>query len=302
MIQDRKKRQIVRSGLIICSIVLGVILLIITAFGIYHLRSYIIGSSIAAEQYKSFTLSNLENGSSSLQPDSALKGIATPPKVLSQVGSPKIAILLTDLGFSKRATQISSTLPLEIGLGFYPYTTTMKPLLYQAVQRGHEVFLYAPFESGNPSINPGKLPLLITNTPEKNIQNLNRLLSAFKGYTGIYSVPSEIFTGNQDAINPIIEMINNKNLMFVISSKRDNFDKLFKQTNIIFSDITIDAELSLSSIKNNLQQLISVAKLHGKALGYAQSYPITINALLEWIPSLIEQGIELVPVSALRGS
>ncbi|MES2215200.1 MAG: divergent polysaccharide deacetylase family protein [Pseudomonadota bacterium] len=300
MIQDRKRRQFLRTSLIIGNILLLLALVIVTIWGIYSLRNRLIQDSIESLQYYSFSLSNIGKEASSLEAD-YLANIKPVPKIAPPSGSPKIAILLTNLGFSKRATQMSLILPVEVGFGFYPYTTTMKPLLYQAAERGHEIFLYIPFEQTDSSINPGKLSLLTAKSSDENITNINRLLSGFTGYTGVYAAPSEGFTKNPIAIAPVIEMINGKKLLLVLGEKRDN-TALTKEPNVLFSSLTIDEEPSPASIKSSLAEAIALAKLHGNVLCYAQSYPVTINLLLEWIPSLIEHGIELVPVSSLRGS
>jgi polysaccharide deacetylase 2 family uncharacterized protein YibQ len=158
-----------------------------------------------------------------------------------------------------------------------------------------------PFESSLATNHPGKLALLTSQAHEENLANFNRLLSGFTGYAGIYSAREESFTDNINSLSPVLDVLNNKNLFFVLGAQKANADQISKKSNAIFNNIVIDDQLDTASIKRNLQQLIALAKLHGQVLGYAGSYPLTINLLAEWIPSLIEHGVELVPVSTMHG-
>lgn len=304
MISDRKKRQLLRKILIVLNIVLVFVLAIVTVIGIYSARGRLITNSMMLSQYYIFDLDHLENKQEEIAPDRSVAVEEKPKQDLNEAHktqTPKIAILLTDLGLDKKSTQMSLTLPSAIGLGFLPYTTSMKPLMHEAMQRGHEIFLYTPFQLDNANNDPGMLPLLLNNPSSKNLSNLDRLLSGFINCAGVYGIHNEIFSRNLDAISPVIEFIKGKNMLLLLSNK-NSLDALIKKyDNIIANPIILDTKLEIITIKQNLQQLVALAKLQGKVLGTIQGYPMTINILNEWIPSLIEQGVELVPVSALRG-
>lgn len=306
MIENRKTRQLLRTSLLVLNLVLIVVLILSIGIGLYSLRSQVIAHSMIKNQYFVFDLDHIEQKEEEIKPD---RSVAITPTTVSQEKtndnnsnqSPKIAILLTGLGLDKKATQMSLTLPPTVSLGFLPYTTSMKSLMHDAMQRGHEIFLYAPFQLDNADNNPGMLPILLSNSSEQNISNLERLTSGFINCTGIYSVHNEIFSQNGESVTPVVEFIKNKKMLLLLGNNKNIDILLNKYDNIIAHPIVVDTKLDKLTIKQNLKELVALAKVQGKVLGTLQGYPITINLLNEWIPSLIEQGVELVPVSSLRG-
>lgn len=301
MIEDRRKRQILRTSLIVLNILLALSFIAVMCIGIYSLRSKLIAETMQNNQYYVFDLDHLEQKDEEIRPDRSVV-IDAPKQEAPKDGkvTPRMAILLTGLGLDRKSTQMSLVLPAPIGLGFFPYTSGMKELLHDAATRGHEVFLYLPFELGDSTNDPGMLTLLASNPPEQNTANLERLLAGFVGCTGVYGVSNEVLSSNMGAITPIADTIKQKNMLLVLGSSADSLDLLKKRyDNIITNAIVIDTTLDSATIRQNLQQLATLAKIHGKVLGYIQGYPMTVNLLNEWIPTLIEQGVELVPVSAL---
>ncbi|WP_193365127.1 divergent polysaccharide deacetylase family protein, partial [Kocuria rosea] len=56
---------------------------------------------------------------------------------------------------------------------------------------------------------------------------------------------------------------------------------------------------SRREIDARLNELVELAKRNGAAIGFAQSYPVTIQRLKNWAFRLRRQGVVLAPVSAL---
>ena len=297
MIEDRKTRELIRKILIISSTILAIVALVVCIFGAYSLRTRLIQESENRGQFYTALLENTQPIQEHVVADRA---VAAPAPVVHNVVKkrPKIAIMIINLGFNRRATEMSLSLPSNVGLGFVPYTTSLKPLMYHAIERGHEVFLYMPFESTDVNY-PGKLPILSSQTQDVNKANVLRLLSGFVGYKGLYGTPSETFSHDVNNLQSVLDLLQNKKLLLVLGTHPNSIDQLPKSSShdVVSSAMLIDNEPTASAIKNNLQQLIALAKIHGKVIGYAQGYPLTINLLDEWIPSLIEEDIELVPVS-----
>jgi hypothetical protein len=64
-------------------------------------------------------------------------------------------------------------------------------------------------------------------------------------------------------------------------------------------DIFIDAELDADSIRRQVRRLVTVARLHGTAVGIGHPHPETIAVLRELRAELLASGVTLVPVSTL---
>ena len=64
-------------------------------------------------------------------------------------------------------------------------------------------------------------------------------------------------------------------------------------------DIFLDYERDAKIVADQLVELVHHAQRYGTALAIGHPYPETLAALEAWLPSLQQQGIELVPVSQL---
>jgi polysaccharide deacetylase 2 family uncharacterized protein YibQ len=54
-----------------------------------------------------------------------------------------------------------------------------------------------------------------------------------------------------------------------------------------------------AAIRKQLDELARTAKQNGKAIGIGHPHPATIAELKKWLAKIEDQGIEVVPVSAL---
>ncbi len=216
-------------------------------------------------------------------------------------GKPKISIVVTNLGLNRRSTELALTLPTQCGLGFLPYTQSLKPLLHKAQGKGHEIYLYLPLQTSKALDNPGKYALMNNLAPEENEVRLNVILNSHARYDGVYSSYKEVFTDDMHASEMIFNQLDDKNLMFILGKglARGAPAHISSHNNIIPTNVIIDEEPDKDSIRNQLEELIVVAENEGIALGYAQGFTLTIEMIRDWIPMLNKKGIQLVPVSEL---
>jgi hypothetical protein len=63
--------------------------------------------------------------------------------------------------------------------------------------------------------------------------------------------------------------------------------------------VFLDNERDVSKIKARLSELVALSQKNGRAIGIGHPYPETVQAIREKLPSLMEDGIEFVPVSSL---
>jgi uncharacterized protein len=216
-------------------------------------------------------------------------------------GQPKISVIVTNLGLNRRSTELALTLPKECGLGFLPYTKSLKPLLHRAQGNGHEIYLYLPLQTSKSYDNPGRYALMSNLAQEENSLRLNVILNSHARYDGVYSSYKEVFTDNEKASDMVLDHLDDKNLIFILGKGlRHPAPKHIKShNNILPTNIIIDEEPDSESISNQLAELIKVAEEDGIALGYAQGFTLTIEMIRKWAPTLKQKGIKLVPVSDL---
>jgi polysaccharide deacetylase 2 family uncharacterized protein YibQ len=216
-------------------------------------------------------------------------------------GKPKISIVVTNLGLNRRSTELALTLPPQCALGFLPYTQSLKPLFHKAQAKGHEIYLYLPLQTSKALDNPGKYALMNNLASEENEVRLNVILNSHLRYNGVYSSYKEVFTDNMPASEMLFDQLSDKNLIFILGKglSKGAQAHIASRNNVIPTNIIIDKEPDKDSIRNQLEELIRVAKNEGIALGYAQGFTLTIEMIREWIPALNKQGVQLIPVSEL---
>lgn len=216
----------------------------------------------------------------------------------------KVALLISGLGLSKSSTERALTLPAEVTFGISPYSLDIKQWVSTATKHGNEIFINLPMETAESSVDdPGSFALATNLDAEHNLKRLDWLLSRVGGYAGVYSDANEKFTESQSNIRPILYELKKRNLAFIYGAGYGNISFLQLAKNIdqpiIIGDVAIDTTISADRIKESLEALEQSAKKNGYAVGIGAPYPITIKIVEQWLPTLKEKGIELVPASML---
>ncbi len=218
---------------------------------------------------------------------------------------PRIAILLAGLGLSQSATSTAiQQLPGPVTLGFTPYAPRLGDWIGEARAAGHEVFLELPMEPFDyPASDPGPHTLLTSLTPEDNLARLDWLLSRFAGYVGVTNFLGDKFTSSPDSLEPVLADLRDRGLMFL--DARTSRNSVAAQVAVeidlprAVNNRFLDNEASRVSIDARLFELEQIAKNVGFAVGVGFPYPVTLERLARWAPTLAEKGLVLAPISAL---
>lgn len=218
---------------------------------------------------------------------------------------PRIAIVMADMGISGVTTgNALAKLPVGVTLAFVPYAERLDNWVERARTKGHEVMLAVPMEPLNyPRDDPGPNALLTMLAPDRNIERLEWSLGKAVGYVGITSTTGSKFTGNQAAVQPMIDALKARGLLFV--DARANPKSIAGPLATLagvpraLADRTIDRDLSRGAIDDQLRELEGLAKANGAAVGMASPYPTTIERINLWMTALADRGFVLAPVSAV---
>ena len=220
--------------------------------------------------------------------------------------SPKVALVVTDLGLSQSGTQEAlRVLPPPVTLAFAPYGGSLDRWTSKARQGGHELLLQVPLEPFDyPDNDPGENTLLTGAGAEKNATNLHTVMARFTTYVGLINYMGGKFTADADALDPLMVEVAKRGLMFVDdgSSARSVAGRVAgkRETPFARADLVIDAVPTPEEITGRLAQLEQIARTRGTALGVTSARPAAIKAIVDWSKSLESRGITLVPVSAAR--
>jgi polysaccharide deacetylase 2 family uncharacterized protein YibQ len=221
------------------------------------------------------------------------------------VQGPKIAIVVSGLGISAKATAAAITaLPPGITLAFAPYADDVQRWVGEARKRGHEVLLEVPMEPYDfPDSDPGPHTLRTGTGEDSNIDRLTWSLTRFTGYAGVTNLLGGRFMADQASLEPVMTFLARRGLVFFDSGSatRSAAPDVAKSINAPFvqSATNVDAIQTGMEIDQRLSELEARARLNGTASGSAFLYPITIQRLAAWAQGLPGRGFVLVPASAI---
>lgn len=218
--------------------------------------------------------------------------------------TPKVVIVVGGIGLSQSGTQEAiRLLPPEVTLAFAPYGSNIDRWVQRVRQQGHEVLVQLPMEPFDfPDNDPGPHTLLTTLAPEQNLERMHAVLGRVTNYVGVINHMGARFTADEGKLTPMFRDLAARGLMFLDdgSSTRSLAEPVARGAKLPFvrADLVVDSTTTESAIDAKLQQLESIARSQGLAIGVASALPISIRKIGEWAKTLESRGVVIVPVSA----
>jgi len=214
-----------------------------------------------------------------------------------------IAIVIDDMGADLKQAREIAVLPARLTFAIMPGLAQSKKVAEFARQSRHEILLHLPMEyrtSGNGKPAPGMLRSDMT--PMEFLTTVSDDVDSVPGAIGINNHEGSSLTENKEAMKFLMAELKARKLMFLDSftsaksvgyaTAREFGIKSAKRD--VFLDN--DAE-NPASIRKQLDQLATLARKNGKAIGIGHPHPATISELRKWLAEADLQGIEIVPVS-----
>lgn len=219
---------------------------------------------------------------------------------------PRVALVVSGLGLSRAATEAAiRQLPGAVTLSFTPYSRQLNEWIALARAYGHEVLIDLPMEPVSyPEDDPGPQALLTALSPAQNRSRLDWALKRASGYVGVVPVMGSRFTASEAHIEPILEDLKARGLIFLDNRASDDSVArdvatrigLPNAVNARFLDRT---QASRVAVDERLKQLERIARTEGSAVAIGRPFPVTIELLREWTKKLDEKGLMLAPISAI---
>lgn len=213
----------------------------------------------------------------------------------------RVAIVIDDIGYRITDKQVL-TLPGEITYSILPHTPFGKRLAIAANRKHKDVMLHIPMEAENGKrLGPGGL------TTEMNEQDIHASLA--KSFAeipfaiGINNHMGSLLTKQYQPMTWTMRFLKEKHLFFLDSKTSDH--SLAEQAALDLGvpvrnrQIFLDNQLTDDYITQQFTQLIKQAKRHKSAIAIAHPHPETVKILKRLIPTLAQNNIDLVPISAL---
>jgi polysaccharide deacetylase 2 family uncharacterized protein YibQ len=224
-----------------------------------------------------------------------------PPKTTPPEKSPRIALIIDDIGYDRAVVKKFLSLNLPITLSMLPKSPFTKSIVDEARKNHVEIMLHQPMEPFEyPRINPGPGTLLTSMSPDELLRQLVQNLEEMPFVSGINNHMGSKMTAHASQMRQVFSVLKQRNLFFIDSRTteqticRPSADLL--QIPFGERDVFIDHFQDNDFIKKQLYELVRIATAHGEAIGIAHPYTRTYQVLKTVLPDL-KQKVRFVPVS-----
>ena len=217
--------------------------------------------------------------------------------------TPKIAIVIDDLGIDKPRTARAIKLKGPLTLSFMTYASGLAKQTQAARDAGHELWMHIPMEPGSTDIDPGP-NVLLTGLPKEELRtSIQWNLSQFSGHVGVNNHMGSRFTADLEGIRVVMEELKKRDLLFLdsITSGRSVARRAAREVGVPFigRNIFIDHLDDTAEIRKRLAEVERLASKSGYAVAIGHPREKTLQALGPWLDTIESKGFRLVPLSTL---
>lgn len=229
--------------------------------------------------------------------------VIPPSELPKKEARPRIAIIIDDLGNSKRVDDAVLAIDAPLTVSVFPLLSDSKNAAEKASSNGMEVMLHLPMEPHDyPKANPGEGVLLTSMDDIAIITQLYEDIKSVPGIKGVNNHMGSKFTEDLEKMHIVLMQLKDKGLYFVDSktSPKSKSDKTAREMGLKAGarDVFLDNQQDEGHIIGQIEELKKIARKHGSAIGIGHPYPVTIATLRKAIPE-IEKEFNIVHASEL---
>jgi len=222
--------------------------------------------------------------------------------VQAQSLPPQVAIIIDDIGYQKVDPDIIR-LPYPLTVAVMPFTPNGHEMTALAGQHGKEIMLHMPMEAVAQNHLLGKGALRRPMSKQQVQQALHKALDSVPQAIGINNHMGSLYTSLPEQMDWVMQVVAERQLYFIDSKTTGkSVVAAITQRHGVKTrsrDVFLDNDKSYKALDRQFNQLIQLAKQHGHAVAIGHPYPETYRYLKKNLPRLAQQGIKVVPASAL---
>jgi uncharacterized protein len=204
---------------------------------------------------------------------------------------PQVAIIIDDIGYDKGLAEKFLNLEGPLTFAILPFCRFSTEIARIADRKGCQIMLHLPMEPNEyPSVDPGKGALLSSMTPDERIEQLKHDLDAVPYIKGVNNHMGSKLTTLSDEMNDVFLLLKQRGLFFIDSrttaaTQTRSSAKLFK---VPFAerDIFLDHVQDRETIRTQIEDLIRIAEVTGRAVGIGHPHEATYEILAQMMPEL----------------
>ncbi len=222
----------------------------------------------------------------------------------SLADSPRIAIIIDDLGYHLANGKRAIELPGTITYSFLPGSPRAQLLADRAHAAGKEVLLHLPLQaySADQSVEPSEINF---NMSQAGVElAFSQALDAVPHVVGINSHRGSLLTRHPGHMMWLMQEIAKREQLFFVDSFTTHHSvamQIAEESGVDATkrDVFLDPDRSPETVAREFERMKEFARRRGQVVAIGHPYPSTLELLERELPRLIEEGFELVSVSEI---
>lgn len=222
----------------------------------------------------------------------------------SAADNPRVAIIIDDLGYSLTEGMRAISLPGPVAYAVLPGTPRAATLAEYAHEQGKEVLLHLPLQANNDDgkEEPESIALDMSQAQLDSIFDV--ALASVPHAIGVNSHRGSLLTRHPGHMQWLMEAISAHGQLFFIDSfttHRSVALQLARENGIDATrrDVFLDPDNDPATVAREFERMKRLARQRGAAVAIGHPYPATLELLEKELPTLEEEGFELVRISEL---
>lgn len=218
--------------------------------------------------------------------------------------SPRIAIIIDDLGYHLANGKRAIELPGNLTFSFLPGSPRARFLANQAHAAGKEVLLHLPLQadSSDQSVEPTEISLDMSRAGLEVA--FSQALDAVPHVAGINSHRGSLLTRHPGHMMWLMQEIAKREQLFFVDSYTTHHSiamQIAEESGVETTrrDVFLDPDRSPETVAREFERMKALARHRGQVVAIGHPYPSTLELLERELPRLVEEGFELVSVSEM---
>jgi polysaccharide deacetylase 2 family uncharacterized protein YibQ len=218
--------------------------------------------------------------------------------------SPRIAIIIDDLGYHLANGKRAIALPGAVSFSFLPGSPRARYLANQAHAAGKDVLLHLPLQasSSDPAIETSEINLDMSQARVES--EFSEALAAVPHVIGINSHRGSLLTRHPGHMMWLMQEIAKREQLFFIDSYTTHHSvalQIAEESGVEATrrDVFLDPDRSPETVAREFKRMKELARRRGQVVAIGHPYPSTLELLERELPRLVEEGFELVSISEI---
>jgi hypothetical protein len=223
------------------------------------------------------------------------------PSVARADRAPRIAIIIDDLGYQLAAGRRAVNLPGPVACAVLPQTPRAILVAEAAFAEGKEVLLHLPLQSMGESVAAEPGGIVLDTTRRELASSFARSIASVPHAVGVSNHRGSLLTQHPGHMSWLMEEIAAQGNLFFVDSyttHRSIALELARESGVsaVRRDVFLDPDRSPQTLQREFERLKKISRLQGMAVGIGHPYPATLAFLEHELPTLADEGFELIGI------